>query len=655
VRLIFGDICPTTVEAVIKNNMTQLSDNQTTTSEVTPPANAAFLRDIRIFSRFRPTLKCVARNFCQALILPIILFVVAMQMGSSFELTSLEGCLQRALLLTIPTLFVAIFLTVSMRRDGLAEKYYGWSPVLCDGLHRFLQFMVWMIIPLNFFCRALETFDSGRHYDSLGRMFFIGAMASATVGLYFACRGINRWRDAKLQERGLNRTATERRRSRENLLNGGPIEAGDFNDPWLSPIRRFALMVIPPGATITLLILSAIGYHFTAVEMSWRAKSTVLVSLSILVVTGLVSRLLLTTQFRIKLRQLNRNESGHIQEEESINIEEISDQVNRLLRVSAIVLMVTVGWQVWAEVSPTINFLNSIELWESATKGIGDIPQMVTMTNLLVGCAILVMTWALSKNLPGLLEITLLERLPLDKGGRYAISFVVRYLVGLLGILCTFHVIGFAWSSVQWLAAGLTLGLGFGLQEIFANLVSGIIILIERPVRVGDVVTVSGTTGTVTHMQLRATTIRDVDMRELIVPNKKFITEDVMNWTLTDQMSRLILTVGVAYKSDTKAVQAVLLGVARKHTLVLNYPSPEVVFKSFGDSTLDFELRVMVVRRDHFPKVQHDLNMAIDAAFQENGIEIAFPQREIRVVGGPQEALALPVSDDGSSPMQKAG
>ena len=144
-------------------------------------------------------------------------------------------------------------------------------------------------------------------------------------------------------------------------------------------------------------------------------------------------------------------------------------------------------------------------------------------------------------------------------------------------------------------------------------------------------VTVNGTTGTVTQMQLRATTIRDLDLRELIVPNKKFITEDVMNWTLSDQISRMILNVGVAYKSDTELVQSTLLAAARKHPLVVRYPQPEVVFREFGDSTLNFELRVMIPRRDLYAKLQHELNMSINRMFRENGIEIAFPQREVRV------------------------
>jgi potassium efflux system protein len=213
-------------------------------------------------------------------------------------------------------------------------------------------------------------------------------------------------------------------------------------------------------------------------------------------------------------------------------------------------------------------------------------------------------------------------------------------MVGLLGILLACNIVGFSWSSVQWLAGALALGLGFGLQEVFANLVSGLIILIERPVRVGDFVTINGITGTVTQMQLRATTIRDLDMRELIVPNKKFITEDVMNWTLSDQLARLILDVGVAYESDTQKVQNALMLIANRHPLVLRNPSPEVIFETFGDSTLNFQLRVILPRRDLFPRVKHEINMAINADFKEQGIEIAFPQREIRVKAEAVGALA---------------
>ena len=150
------------------------------------------------------------------------------------------------------------------------------------------------------------------------------------------------------------------------------------------------------------------------------------------------------------------------------------------------------------------------------------ITPMISLRELLMAIGFLVLAFVLSANLPGLLEVTLLDRLNLDRGGRYAVSFVVKYLVLVIGIFLACRLLGFAWNRVQWLAAGLTVGLGFGLQEIFANLVSGIIILIERPIRVGDVVTVSGTTGTVTKMALRATTSLDLSLIHISEPTRPY-------------------------------------------------------------------------------------------------------------------------------------
>ena len=352
------------------------------------------------------------------------------------------------------------------------------------------------------------------------------------------------------------------------------------------------MLYLLPAAPIALGVMAALGYYFTAEELSSRAILTVLAMVTIALAAGLFSRLLLIAQFGIKLRELKRNEDGQISSEETIDIGEITGQLNRLIRATALVGVVLVGWQIWEAVLPAIGYLDAVKLWPGvASEVVGgvSIPKMVTLRELLMAISFLVLAFVLSANLPGLLEVTLLDRLNLDRGGRYAVSFVVKYLVLVVGIFLACRLLGFAWNRVQWLAAGLTVGLGFGLQEIFANLVSGIIILIERPIRVGDVVTVSGTTGTVTKMALRATTILDHDYRELIVPNKKFITEDVMNWTLSDHKSRLVIKVGVAYGSDTSLVQSTLMKVASRHPLVVREPEPRAAFCGFGNSTLDFE------------------------------------------------------------------
>ena len=595
----------------------------------TEQLNNPLAEDIRAFSRFGPTISSTIRTLSNAVLLPLLLMIIAWEMSPAYELMTLKGSVHHAIWVIVPILFMSMLLLHTFRAGGLAEKHFGWSHHLCCGIHSGMLCVVWLVLPLKFFCEALDTFQNGAWYDSLGRLFFVATLVAMSIGLYLGCRGFNRWRDQVMEANGLSRTRAQRRQYRESLLNGGPVDVDMLNaDSWKASIRRFALLIVSLMPMI-LVGLSVAGYHFTAMQMTRRAIWTVLLAGIIAIVTGLVSRMLLVTQFRVKLRQLKRNESGHIGEDETINISDISSQVNQLLRATAIAGVAVAVWHIWSEVSPTIRFLDSVTLWPSIDKK--GVEVAITGSHLLMSIGTLCITWVLSRNLPGLLELTLIDRLPFDKGGRYAISFVVRYLVGLLGILLSCYIVGFSWNSVQWLAGALALGLGFGLQEIFANLVSGIIILIERPVRVGDFVSINGTTGYVSHMQLRATTIRDLDMRELIIPNKKFITDDVMNWTLTDQMARLIIKIGVAYESDTKLVQETLLTIARKHPRVLLKPAPEVVFEQFGDSTLDFDLRVIVPTRDLFPKVRHELNMMINEAFREKNIEVAFPQREIRV------------------------
>jgi potassium efflux system protein len=243
----------------------------------------------------------------------------------------------------------------------------------------------------------------------------------------------------------------------------------------------------------------------------------------------------------------------------------------------------------------------------------------------------MIVTVSAAKTLPSLLEISVLHRLPLDNGARNAIVIISRYAVTILGFVLACNMLGIRWASVQWLAAAMTVGLGFGLQEIFANLVSGLIILFERPIRIGDLVTVGGTTGRISRMQIRATTITDFDRREMIVPNKKFITDDVVNWTLSDQITRFVLPVGISYDCDPDQAQKLLLDLAKKHPLVLRDPEPSAVFIGFGDSTLNLELRVFLGRRDDFVKLQHELNLAVGREFKAAGIEIAFPQQDIHI------------------------
>ena len=271
---------------------------------------------------------------------------------------------------------------------------------------------------------------------------------------------------------------------------------------------------------------------------------------------------------------------------------------------------------------------------ESGGEG-SHLPDVITLADLILALVIFSLTFVATKNAPGVLEITVLQRLPLDSGARYALATLFRYLIVFFGLSLGFGAIGIGWSKIQWLAAALTFGLAFGLQEIFANFVSGIIILLERPVRVGDIVTVGEVEGRVTKLRMRATTILDWNRRELLVPNKEFITGNVINWTLSDPVTRIVLPVGIAYGSDTRLAHELLLKAARDCSLVLKDPAPMAVFRSFGESSLDFELRVFLADRDLWPEVTDQLHMGIDDEFRAAGIEISFPQRDLHIRSAP--------------------
>ena len=281
---------------------------------------------------------------------------------------------------------------------------------------------------------------------------------------------------------------------------------------------------------------------------------------------------------------------------------------------------------------PALNVVGDVGLWTYSTEVDGVTKTMpITLTSLVMALIFAAVTFVAARNLPGVLEITILKHLPMDAGARYAFTTLCRYAIVALGIILTFNNLGIRWSSLQWLIAALGVGLGFGLQEIVANFVSGVIVLFERPYRVGDFVTVGAVSGTVTRIRIRATTVRDLDRRELIVPNKNFITGELINWSLSDKILRIIVPVGIAYGSNTALAEELLLKVARENPEVLAEPEPSALFLGFGDNSLNFELRTFIEDPMKRFTISHQLHRSIDDEFRSAGITIAFPQRDVHL------------------------
>ncbi len=220
-------------------------------------------------------------------------------------------------------------------------------------------------------------------------------------------------------------------------------------------------------------------------------------------------------------------------------------------------------------------------------------------------------------------------------GVRQAIGTITRYVVLTVGFIVVFQTAGIDLSAITILAGALGVGVGFGLQNITDNFISGLIILFERPVKVGDRIQVGDITGDVIRISPRATTIVTNDNISIIVPNSEFISSRVTNWSHSDRMVRLQVPVGVAYASDAEIVKGLLLKVASEHPGVLKDPKPDVIFEEFGESSLNFVLRVWTseyITRP--PTLRSDLNFRIKKMFNENGVEIPFPQRDLHVRSG---------------------
>ena len=203
------------------------------------------------------------------------------------------------------------------------------------------------------------------------------------------------------------------------------------------------------------------------------------------------------------------------------------------------------------------------------------------------------------------------------------------YAIAGIGFVATLSTLGVSWDKLQWLVAALSVGLGFGMQAIFANFISGIIILFERPVRIGDTITIGNLSGTVSKIRIRATTITDFDRKDIIVPNQTFITGQLINWSLTDTITRVTLKLGVDYGSDLDLVKELLLKAARENPRVLKEPEPHVYFLNFGESTLDHELRMHVRELGDRNPVVDEVNRFINREFKKQHINISFRQMEV--------------------------
>ncbi|WP_244175399.1 mechanosensitive channel MscK [Xenorhabdus vietnamensis] len=401
-------------------------------------------------------------------------------------------------------------------------------------------------------------------------------------------------------------------------------------------------------APLVLMVLMVSGYFYTTLRLAERwLYSLYLLFLWHISYQACLRGLGIAARRIAYRRAIARRQSlmkegteGEVVEEPPMDLDRINQQSLRLTAMVLFLIFLGAFYWIWSDLVTVFSYLDGINLWQySTTTELGNVLNHVTLKDLVLSMAMLVISWVMMRNLPGLLEVLVLSRLQLQQGSSYAIKTTLTYLIIGVGGITALGTLGVSWNKLQWLAAALSVGLGFGLQEIFANFVSGLIILFERPVRIGDTVTIGTYSGSVSKIRIRATTITDFDRKEVIIPNRAFVTERLINWTLSDTITRIIIKVGVAYGSDLDKVKEVLLKAASDNSRVMSEPGPQVYFMSFGASTLDHELRLYVRELGDRSRTIDEVNRSIDKLCRENDINIAFNQLEVYLHNGQGDSL----------------
>ncbi|MGY0585318.1 MAG: mechanosensitive ion channel domain-containing protein [Paraglaciecola chathamensis] len=563
---------------------------------------------------FQFTLEGLAITLGLALPPALLLFALALLSDTQ---TGFSNSLSNAFFVGGLMMIYLEFMLQLVRKNGLGEVHFRWSESNLALLRKNNRLLIIVFIPVGIIMTLLTNQASVEIREDLGQFALIILCASLAIA-------------------GTRVTRNAYYRHRTSLYTSKRFS-----------YFVYSLLILVP---VFLIILSAIGYQYSAQRiLALMLETAVLCTLALLVyytaerAISVKARRIAFEKIRAKrAATLLANEQQEAAEQSGEGVPDIIDtqeldrhtitsQTKAVIRLIIWLVLLGALSIVWQDISPIAYSLDDVVMWEISSDDPNTPAQLITLWSCLLSLGILFISVIGVRNLPGLLEMTVLGRLNLSPGTSYAITTMLKYTIVIVGIIVSVNILGAQWSKLQWLIAALGVGLGFGLQEIVANFVSGIVILFERPIRLGDTITIAGHSGTVTRIRIRATTVSDWDRKELIIPNKTFITQDFINWTLSDPVTRIVIPVGVVYGSDTEKVVSVLLNEANNNHNVYDDPAPAALFLAFSTSSLLFELRVFARAVVDRAMVTHELHMQIEKAFKQAGIEIAYPQQDVHI------------------------
>lgn len=315
-------------------------------------------------------------------------------------------------------------------------------------------------------------------------------------------------------------------------------------------------------------------------------------------------------------------------EEPVIKTATVNKQLFRIVDVLFWFSLIGVLYWIWSDLFSVLYHLDNIVLWQSIE---GDKVEIITLLNLLRSVFYTVITFVLARNMAGLLEILIFSRIKLSKGTPQTITTFLTYIVVIIGTIASFSSLGISWKKVELIFTAISVGLGFGVREIFGSFVSGAILLFERPIRVGDKVTVMGHEGFVSKIRLRSTTIVDLDNLEVVLPNQAFVTNRFINWTLSNNTSRLQILLNIDSNSDLILARELILQAIKENDKILQDPIPEVNLLGVKDNAIEHEILFFVLEIDDRTPVTNFLYYRINQLFKRNNIGFAFKQIGVHI------------------------
>lgn len=541
--------------------------------------------------------------------LPLSLLIASLATLIDASLSSQSQSVQNNLLVTSAVFFVLSVLRIISEREGVGREHFDWKDATMDRMFSGIAFSMYYWMPLAMAASVIVPLTPDTGDVAIGR--FVLLVALLVLLVHFTRAQL---RDVKEQ-------------------------ASQLIPSWFIQLRWASLL-----ALIAMMATIIFGQVFWVFAMTFGLINTVFFGALIIIVHALLLRWLRVAKRRLRFQQLlaqraqlTAEETGVAVEENLSQLGEISTDTQQLVNVSAIAAAFAAIVFIWGPLLPALDVFDRVQLWSTTSEVNGElIVNRITLATLITVGILAGLTLFAAKRIPAVVEIILRSRTHVSAGARYTTSTLLNYLIVAGGIILGLGALGVQWGQLQWLVAALGVGIGFGLQEIVANFISGLIILFEHPIRVGDVVTVGDKDGTVTKIRIRATTIRDWDGKELLVPNKEFITGRLLNWTLSDSQNRLVIPVGIAYGSDVEEAIRLLYKVVDEHPNTLEEPKPTIIFDHFGDNALELVARSFLDSMEDRLLVVTDLRTRIYKAFNEAGIVIAFPQRDVHLdVVGP--------------------